>query len=664
MGDNGRKNPGTRCVNAGNDILLKMRAFDSALSAQAVTDVSGILIEVNGAFLRIWGYTEKQQALGRPIGDFMKSGSETSSLMNSLEKEGTWEGEFTGLKQNGTAFRGFGSASVVFDDNGGRIGFQASIVDITDRKKAEEGQRESEERFRVLFEGAPDAIFIADTQKGVILDANKAACRLLGRTRDQVIGMSQQDLYPSASRERSREVFYLHVGQSQRYGHSDLTEMTVLRKDGTEIPVEIHAQTVRLHRESVLMGTFRDISDRKKAEEELRRKQEFISNINNNLVSGMVYQVLVSGDGTRNTTYASGSVKRFYGVSADQFRHDKALPYSRVADEDRDKLAELENEAIRTRSVFNAEVRMVNPDGSIRWSSFTSHPTVLENGITRWDGIELDVTDRKMAEEELRRKEELISSINNNLISGMVYQLLRPKDGSRKFTYLSDSVLRMYGVSAEEAVTNPELIYARVLDEDREKVIRLEEEANRNLSVFRAEARLINPDGSLRWSSFVSNPTLLPDGSTQWDGIELDITERKLAEEQLKDERSMFMDGPTVVFKWARQEGWPVEYVSPNVFGLLGFKAEEFTERRRLYADIIHPDDLARVVEEVAEFDRSGNTAIQQEYRVIRADGEVRWLQESTKVKKNIEGKMTHYLGYVQDITDRKRAEAAIKREN
>ncbi len=390
--------------NGGQDSFLR-EAFKASLSAQALTDLDGILTDVNAAFLMMWGYPDKNGILGRGLGDFIRTESNRASIMASLQQEGGWEGEFSDFKLDGTAFRGFGSAASVQDDDGKRVGFQASFIDITDKKRAEEEQQESEERFTALFDGAPDAIFIADTQKGVILDANKAACRLIGRTREQVIGMSQQDLYPSASRDRSREVFYLHVGQSQSYGHSDLTEMTVLRKDGTEIPVEIHAQIVRLHRESVLMGTFRDISDRKKAEDELRRKQEFISNINNNLVSGMVYQVLVSRDGTRKITYASGSVRRFYGVSADQFRHDKTLPYSRVVDEDRIKLAELENEAIRTRSVFNAVVRMVNPDGSIRWSSFTSNPMALENGITRWDGIELDITERKRAEEKLKESE-------------------------------------------------------------------------------------------------------------------------------------------------------------------------------------------------------------------------------------------------------------------
>lgn len=445
--------------NGGQDPFLR-EAFEASLSAQALTDLDGILTDVNAAFLMMWGYHDKRGILGRGLGDFIRTESNRASVMASLQKEGNWEGEFSDFKLDGTAFRGFGSAASVKDHDGRCIGFQASFIDITDEKIAKEEQRESEERFRGLFDGAPDAVFLADTQNGRILDANKAACRLLGRKREQVLEMNQQDLFPQGARDRARKVFYLHVGQSQNYGHSDLTEMTVLRKDGKEVPVEIHAQAIRLHGETVLLGTFRDI------------------------------------------------------------------------------------------------------------------------------------TDRKIAEEELRRKQQLIRNINNNLVSGMVYQLLRLKDGSRKFTYLSDSVRRMYGVPAEKALKNSELIYSRVHDEDREKVIRLEEEANRDLSVFRTEARLINPDGSMRWSSFVSNPTLLPDGSTQWDGIELDITERIEAEDKLKESelkaKAMLGAIPDMMFRIDRN-GTFLDYKAER--DDLYYRGESTFIGRRL--DEILPQDVA-----------------------------------------------------------------------
>jgi PAS domain S-box-containing protein len=143
----------------------------------------------------------------------------------------------------------------------------------------------------------------------------------------------------------------------------------------------------------------------------------------------------------------------------------------------------------------------------------------------------------KQSEEALREREAHLRSLTNNLVSGMVYQLVRRPDGARSFTYLSEAVQRLYGCTPQEGMANAGLIYGRVHPDDRGRVLREEEEANRTLSFFRTETRMLNPGGGVRWSSFVACPRLLEDGSTCWDGIEFDITERKRIEAELKKAR-------------------------------------------------------------------------------------------------------------------------------
>lgn len=146
------------------------------------------------------------------------------------------------------------------------------------------------------------------------------------------------------------------------------------------------------------------------------------------------------------------------------------------------------------------------------------------------------------------------------------------------------------------------------------------------------------------------------------DEMDLRLARRKLereaVDEALVQERKLFMAGPTVVFKWKAAEGWPVEYVSPNV-SQFGFTPEDFMSGKVPYAQIVHPEDLERVAEEVKSFSAAGVPCFEQEYRVIGGDGQVRWLYDFTVVVCDTENRITHYHGYVQDITVRKRAEEA-----
>jgi len=139
------------------------------------------------------------------------------------------------------------------------------------------------------------------------------------------------------------------------------------------------------------------------------------------------------------------------------------------------------------------------------------------------------------------------------------------------------------------------------------------------------------------------------------------MTERLIRTmEGLRMEQRLFMGGPTVVFKWKALEGWPVEYVSPNVSTQFGYLPEELTSGRVSYASIIHSDDLKRVSDEVEGFSRAGHPFYEQEYRIAVKGGEYRWIYDFTIVVRDHTGAITHYHGYLLDITDRKKAEEEI----
>ncbi len=221
-----------------------------------------------------------------------------------------------------------------------------------------------------------------------------------------------------------------------------------------------------------------------------------------------------------------------------------------------DEQAAFVNEQIESgRRLVNYEHEVRRKDGSVIIALNNSSAIIDDDGkMVGFLSALIDITEKKNIEREnaeleqkllraqkrqaetaLSESESLVRAINDNLYDGMVYQVVRKPDGSRRFTYLSERVIDFYGVTPEQGMGDPMLIYGRVHPEDAERVYSREEQANVDMNVFRAETRMLFPDGRIRWSLFVSRPTALEDGSTRWDGIEFDVTQRKNAEIALEE---------------------------------------------------------------------------------------------------------------------------------
>jgi len=118
---------------------------------------------------------------------------------------------------------------------------------------------------------------------------------------------------------------------------------------------------------------------------------------------------------------------------------------------------------------------------------------------------------------------------------------------------------------------------------------------------------------------------------------------------------SIVSKSPTVAFLWATGGNWPVEFVSDSI-AQFGYAPEDFLSHRLTYQDIIYPDDLDRIADETAR-----HKEIMQEYRIVTASGQVRWVDDRTFIQRDAQGKVTHYQGIIVDITERKRAEEALQ---
>ena len=137
------------------------------------------------------------------------------------------------------------------------------------------------------------------------------------------------------------------------------------------------------------------------------------------------------------------------------------------------------------------------------------------------------------------------------------------------------------------------------------------------------------------------------------------LSELEETRAELLRERGVFTRGPVVVFRWRNAPGWPVEYVSQNI-AQLGYTPLDFVSGRIPYASVVHPEDLPRVAEEVASHTAAGVGTFFQAYRLRTAGGEWRWFDDYTVVVRSEAGQVTHYDGYVLDVTERKQLEAEL----
>lgn len=127
----------------------------------------------------------------------------------------------------------------------------------------------------------------------------------------------------------------------------------------------------------------------------------------------------------------------------------------------------------------------------------------------------------------------------------------------------------------------------------------------------------------------------------------------------IDEQEQILVQAGIIIFVWKAGQNWPVEYVSSNITQF-GYTPEDFYQKRILFAQIIHPDDLERITAEVARYSEAAYSKFDQNYRIMTADGKVRWVKDHTLVRRDHNGVITHYQGIVSDVTESKQTEKAL----
>lgn len=267
------------------------------------------------------------------------------------------------------------------------------------QREFEQALRESEARFRTLYSGITDAILIhriaGDSLPGRVIEANDHACRMLGYGRDELLARSITDLHRDLPAGNARSVV-----ERLRQGRDALFEREMRRKDGSSLPVEIHAQMFSYLGANAVLSIIRDVTERKRAEEQLRRAHE----------QSELAQT-AGGTGIWDWNVLTGQIEwsrqmfRLFGLDP---QRDTASfeSWGRALHPD-DKVAAgaVIDRALKEHTRLVNEYRVVLPDGRTRWIAALGEGTYdAEGRPVRMAGVCLDVTERKRAEEENARQ--------------------------------------------------------------------------------------------------------------------------------------------------------------------------------------------------------------------------------------------------------------------
>ncbi|MGL4377486.1 MAG: PAS domain-containing protein, partial [Microcoleaceae cyanobacterium] len=307
--------------------------------------------------------------------------------------------------------------------------------------------------------------------------------------------------------------------------------------------------------------------------------------------------------------------------------------------------------ALKGEATFIDDVEVEIENKRIPWEIWANPIYNKEREIIYGIAVFQDITPRKKAEKllleynntlekqvaertaELEKRESLLRSIGDNLVNGFIYQLVRQNNGDVYFNYISAGVEKVSGVKAEDALKNFHLLDDLFHPEDRPKFEAAFDESRENLSVFDVYARKQHPSGEIRWSHFHSVPRLLDDGTIIWDGIELDITALKQAEQALRDSQiklNHILDSAIAAIasiRVYRDAACEYEYISAGLELIFGYTAQELTEDKNLWLSALHPEDKDEFLSTFYPAVFAEDT-ITQEYRFYHKDGSLRWISQ------------------------------------
>ena len=616
----------------------EMRLFktisDKALYGSGIIDISGKLTYVNDYFAQIHGYSPKE-LVGKPLSVFHDTEQleEVTRINEEILTKGNVETREVGhMRKDGTHFSMLMSFVLIRGEKNEPKFIAATAIDLTEVKNAQKIIKLSESKFKALFNGISDAVFVHPyNSEGFhcFTEVNAVACERYGYTREELLAISPLEI--TISEDASR-----HGGKTRRRKLADekwsVFEATHVTKNGEKFPVEISSRIFEMEGKSIIMSLVRDITERKQAENELKQSVEKFRSIfeNKGTATAIIDEeglILLAND--KCTVISGYSVKELQsGMSWAQLAHKDDL--SMLFDQQE---LRKNNSGIAKKAY---ESMLVKKDGTLK--NVLVNIDIMSNNSSRVISL-IDITDRKEAELKLQESERKFRSYIQNAPYGIFIA-----DAKGYYLDVNHEAERLTGFSADE------LIGMNLLD-----LIAPEHQhlALDNFKTFvqsgvheTLEIKYKRKDGQEKYWSI----SAVKISDERFLGFVTDVTDR--IEDQLQllslfnDQKIMLDNDPTLIFFKDTQNN--IIRVTDSVAKMTGLTREQIEGKP---SNLIYPNIAEKYWQDDLEVIRSGNPKVNIIEPMHTKKGDVMWLLTNKIPYRNEDDKIVGINVFSTDIT-------------
>lgn len=496
--------------------------------------------------------------------------------------------------------------------------------------------------YRTLFEASKDAILI-ERSDGSILEANKSACRLFGYRPEEWSKLKAQDLVLPLDKDTINDLIDSSPSEFEMV-------MQARNKNGETFTAEVRSVRMNADDEELLYITIQDLTEHKELLSALQKSESSFQILIENLADAVFAHdedgnfVMVNNKSCENTGYTRKELMRMKVADIDAQsleRDDKKLFWKQLKIGDNVRF----------------EVNHRRKDGSIYPAEINLN-LVEVRGRKVWLVTARDISERRQAEERIKSNQKLLKEASQIAAVGSFSRNI--EDDTVEW---SDQQYKLFGYQPGQVKPTFELVRRHIHPQDLERFDKYNKAMIEHDHPYDVEYRLIRADGKLRYVR--SRASLDYDDSgkpVRMYGALQDITEQKRIEHELTETHKIIGKSPVVAVLWRNDEGWPVEFSTSNIYDLTGYRAEDFYSKEISYDELIHPEDLERVMHEVMDFSSQPNrySFTHSPYRIITRQGEMKWIRDLTWIRRDIDGEVTHFQGIVMDITAQIGTEEAL----